>query len=579
MRYLILVLVITCLKHTSTAQNIFIPDTLKASDRALGNKDSLLQFMQGFGAAFFIDPNKEFPTTWALFRPGMFPLSQTNYSQKKLLFSALPHLGFAYGFGGQGSQRLRLDYEQQFSNQTLINMRYDHYKSNGFIRSSELQFSSFDFQIFHSSKRFKLLGDFSNISNYRQWSGGIATWSSLQAGNAQLLPVEKNQVFSEQNAYKGELNGALLLGQDSIKGFRLTTRHYFDSRLRKYNETDSLELFYSQLYLNNDSCRDRFATSILNNELGLGFQSKRANWNSALQIRKMSWQDTQFQYDTTELNLVNGFDISFNNLKIKHQNQLNLLGGSNGYTADILFMLNLPFGKLKALHQMRNAWPMLMQRTYMSNLTNYQQTQPNREQTNLVKFNFLYGKEKLNGTFQLTLMSAKSIYRFSNSTMNWVLEGPQRAFESGLDISYKIKSLRFTATQLYSHWKRDDQFVLPPLRSTLALQFSGGVFKNRALNVLCSAKLSALYGAEVRRINYLPYIGSIDWQVYQNPAIDPVNLILNAQFDLALEVKTFRFFLQACNLLSTLDYTSSLYKAVPFASFQLRFGLTWDFWN
>lgn len=579
MRYLLLVLVITCLQPTSTAQNIFIPDTLKASGRALGNKDSLLQYMQGFGAAFFIDPNNEFPTTWALFRPGMFPLSQTNYSQKKLLFSALPHLGFAYGFGGQGSQRLRLDYEQQFSNQTLINLRYDHYKRYGFIRSSELQLSSFNFQIFHSSKWFKLLGDFSSLSNYRQWSGGISTWSSLQVGNAQLLPVEKNQAFSEQNAYKGELNGALLLSQDSTRGFRLTTRNYFDSRLRNYNETDSLELFYSQLYLNTDSCRDRFATAILNNELGLGFESKRANWNSAFQVRKMSWQDTQFQYDTTEFNLVSACNISFNKLKIKHQNQLNLYGGANGYTADNFLSLDLPFGKLNAIHHMRNAWPMLMQRTYMSNLTNYQQTQPNREQSNLVKFNFLYGKEKFDGVLQLTLMSAKSIYRFSSSTMNWTLEGPQRALETGLDLSYKIKSLRLTASQLYCHWKRDDQFVLPPLRSTLGVQFSGGVFKNRALNALCSVKIAALYGAEVRRINYLPYIESIDWQVYQNPAIDPVNLILNAQFDLALEVKTFRFFLQACNLLSSIDYTSSLYKAVPFASFQLRFGLTWDFWN
>ena len=41
-----------------------------------------------------------------------------------LKFSAIPHLGFAYSFGGQGAQFVRLDYSQAFSDHFLFNLKY-----------------------------------------------------------------------------------------------------------------------------------------------------------------------------------------------------------------------------------------------------------------------------------------------------------------------------------------------------------------------------------------------------------------------------------------------------------------------
>ena len=74
--------------------------------------------------------NADLPTT---FDGGRSILSQTGMSTASLFaditsrkmqrfatytplkFSALPHLGFAYSFGGQGSQYVRMDYSQAFS--------------------------------------------------------------------------------------------------------------------------------------------------------------------------------------------------------------------------------------------------------------------------------------------------------------------------------------------------------------------------------------------------------------------------------------------------------------------------------
>jgi hypothetical protein len=55
---------------------------------------------------------------------------------------------------------------------------------------------------------------------------------------------------------------------------------------------------------------------------------------------------------------------------------------------------------------------------------------------------------------------------------------------------------------------------------------------------------------------------------------------LNAQFNLALEVKTFRFFVNVANLGTYWNAAQiSTVQGYPFPTMQIRLGLTWDFWN
>jgi hypothetical protein len=579
MRFCVLVLLFCCFCSKSNAQQSVIPDTLFAGQRALGNTDSLLQFMDGFAAPFFIGPQQALPDTWTLFKPGMAPLSAVSYTNKKLLFSALPHLGFAYGFGAQGAQRLRLDYEQQFIKHTLLNVRYDRYQRNGFIRSDDLRYSSLDVKVLHHRNRLTMMAVFSNFSNDRQWSDGIADWASILPGNTNLVPVRKNEAFSFENAYKFRMENNYMLSADSTSGFKLLSKHSYENKLRRYEETDSLELFYTQLYLNSDSCRDLFATQIWNNAAGIGFVGKHLDWQTTLQLQQLRWQDTQFAYDTTELNLVNDLRYSFAAFRLQHQSTINLTGAGNGQLAQSSLIYKLPFSAFNLHHEYRNAWPQLMQRTYMSNLTQYQQALPEREQVSLFRFAYEFEKNNFSATIQAAYMRARQIYRFSAPTMNWVLEGPQQAFDGVLKAAYQIGAWRIGGQQKYTHWQRSGAVVLPPFHSQLRVQWSGGVFKNKQLRMHAGLEVEALYGAQTTRMHYLAFVEAIDWQIYEAPTVDPLRRLYNAQIDLALEVKTFRFFVQATNLLTTIDYTASLYSGLPYPTFQLRLGLTWDFWN
>ncbi|MFN5680103.1 MAG: hypothetical protein ACK46P_07305, partial [Flavobacteriia bacterium] len=84
--------------------------------------------------------------------------------------------------------------------------------------------------------------------------------------------------------------------------------------------------------------------------------------------------------------------------------------------------------------------------------------------------------------------------------------------------------------------------------------------------------------SESRALVYLPYIESLDWASAQTGFLNQAHL--NAQFNVALEVKTFRFFVNVANIGSY--WTSpniSMIQGYPFPTLQLRLGLTWDFWN
>jgi hypothetical protein len=579
MRFFLHLLFVSQLFFQLKAQQSFVPDTLKATDRALGATDSLLQFMNGFASPFFYAPNQEFPHTWDLFKPGLSNLSVGNYTKKDLLFSALPHLGFAYGFGAQGSQRLRLDYEQQFYRNTLFNLRYDRFQQSGFIRASELRYSSLDLKFLYDHRRTKILASFDNLSNDRQWSGGLLNWEQLQSGNAALLPVQKVESFTFQNAYRGQIETSFAILQDSIKGVYLVSKHMYQSTIRRYEETDSLELYYPQLFLSTDSCRDLFSTQMLTNDVGIAYQSKLLKARTALQYKSLKWQDTQLFYDTTEINLDNSLELEQKGWRFTHKSQLNLVGAAQGLTTANRMDIALPKGKIYISHFYQNAWPELIERSYQSNLTSYQQLQPEREQLSLSQFKYSLTQSNLHLILNLQYMRAKQIYRFDLPSMNWSLEGPQQALEAALKLEYKRQAWRWILFNQYTNWKREDQFVLPPMQSSLGLQWEGGVFKEKQLKMHLGAKFYALYGASTRRIQYLPFIESINWQIYETAAINPVVAIYNAQLDIALEVKTFRFFVQASNLLSAVDYTASMFSGIPYPAMQLRLGLTWDFWN
>jgi hypothetical protein len=188
------------------AQHLGPQDTLKATDRTFGTLPALSQQMNGFGAAFFSNPSNSSLDATMLYQPGLTALVDQNACSKPLTFSALPHLGFGYGFGAQGAQRLRLDVEQSFAKHLLLNVRYDRWQRVGFIRADDLRYSQLQINLHQSGKRHEVLAQFGNSSDDRQWSGGLQDYSALGSIAMNLLPVVKESSRTQKNSYTAQID-------------------------------------------------------------------------------------------------------------------------------------------------------------------------------------------------------------------------------------------------------------------------------------------------------------------------------------------------------------------------------------
>ena len=188
------------------AQQLGPVDTFKLENRTFGDLHSLTQQMNGFGSNFFFNPQHTLLAASDLYQPGLTTFVSPQMLLKPLTFSALPHLGFGYGFGAQGAQRMRVDFEQSFARHVLLNLRYDRWQRTGFIRADDLRYSQLQINLYQAAKRHEALLHFSNVSDDRQWAGGLSDYSSLGSISMDLLPVVKANSRTQKTSYSARLD-------------------------------------------------------------------------------------------------------------------------------------------------------------------------------------------------------------------------------------------------------------------------------------------------------------------------------------------------------------------------------------
>lgn len=561
------------------SQELGPEDTLLHSSRTYGTTNELLHVMDGFSSSFFFQPQHSVINALDLLQPGLSSFSTAEKAVKPFLFSALPHLGFGFGFGAQGSQVLRLDYEQAFAHQTLLNLRYDRWQRTGFVRSDDLRFSGLQLKLYQKGRAHELQVTFDNASDDRQWSGGIADYTQLTTLALDLIPVLKEQSYTQKNSYNGSIDLRYRLLGDSIRRLNLASYHAYNFQQRIYNEIGNLAAYYPQTFLNADTCIDTFRQVYFDNRFGLNWSTPKLNISSLLGLKQRQWSDVQYQYDTLEVNWNNQLTYLHKKHAFKHDNAINIIGAGQGTHFNTSYAYcnkENPFG-FTLKHNYRNEWPVLMQRTYLSNLTNYFWSNPQKEKFQQLEASLSYTLKALSFQLCVRLADYKSVYRFDLSNQNWSTTGLASNGQFATirtNVKYQLGPVQFNSN--YQFLAQNAAQFLPKHRAALALQWSGGIFKDQRLKVLLEGQLS--YQSKFQALVFLPFIESLDWSAIQNTPEQ--NGYLNAQVNMALEVKTFRFFINVANLGSYWNQSAiSMIQGYPFAPMQIRIGLTWDFWN
>jgi len=587
MKYFLSFLLLILLSSRIEAQQLAPIDTFKIENRTFGDLHALTQQMNGFGASFFFNPQHTVPNPSQLYQPGLTTFINAQQSLKSLTFSALPHLGFAYGFGAQGAQRMRVDYEQTFAHHLLLNLRYDRWQRTGFIRADELRYSQLQINLYQSGKRHEALLHFGNASDDRQWAGGLADYTALGTISMDLLPVVKETARTQKNSYSAQLDFRYRLFGDSLHAFNVASQHQFQLQKRLYMEEEPLNLYYPQTYFSPDSSSDAFDQRYFDNRLGLHLRMLGFEWSSLVGLRQRLWSDAVAQHDTLEVNWSNQLTFRRAAMRFAHQNEVNVSGAAQGWHANTNYNWQHSNWKLEAQHRVANEWPLLMQRGYQSNLTNYFWTNPQKQffQELSAAGAFQNKSKSLNASLKLSLIQYKNVYRFDPQLVLWTTTGAAStgqfatldagiAYSFGKEVEKQTKAT-WTLRSKYRYLAQEAAF-LPKNSAAVALAWQGGVFKDKRLKLLLEAQLN--YVSASKTLVYLPYMESLDWSASQNGLVNKANI--NAQFNMALEVKTFRFFVNVANLGSYWNAAQlSTVQGYPFPTMQIRLGLTWDFWN
>lgn len=560
------------------AQDLGPSDTLKSNERVLGSSYQLMHSMDGFGQTFFIQPNRGGLQPKDILNPENIFFASAQSQKKDFLFSALPHLGFAYGFGAGGSQKLRVDYEQAFAHQLLFNLRYDRWQRNGYLRADELRFSGLQLLLFQQGKKHQIQLKFENQSDDRQWSGGITDYTALNTLSLDLIPVNKEQSSVQKNTYQLELNFNYRLIGDSLNYLALASEHNYQQKKRTYFEYADLNAIYGQTFLNADTCADLFQESFLENKLGLKWKAAQWQLQSMLGIKQRVWSDPFFKYDTTEVNLDNQLKLKWGSNAVSHQSRINMVGAANGLKSITKFSYSSANFDLELAHNYSNEWPMLMQRAYFSNLTQYAWMNPKKQlfQEFSPKINFKVNRIDLG--ISAAYASYTSIYRFDLASKQWSNSGLGSSgyfYTLGTQLAYYAKkNWKYLAN--YTYLKQGNTQNFPKHSADVSVVWSGGVFKDKRLKLILEAQ--AQYQSAIKSLVFVPFMQTVDWGLSASGIA--FSGAVNAQINAAIEVKTFRFFLNLANLGTYwMPKEWSSIGGYPMAGLQVRVGLTWDFWN
>lgn len=491
---------------------------------------------------------------------------------QKMKFSALPHLGFSYTFGGGGAQYIRSEYQQAFSHKHLLNIYYDRNGTNGLMRRSTFSHHNVSLLYNFIDKRFTT----HLKANYNQFKvdhpGGLATDSLINDFGLEFSPVQKLDANSVNKSSDIEWDNFINFLNDSLTGFGIKTGHCFSIKNRVYTENDvNLDSIYAQINIDSVNTRDQFNLASISNGAGLYFKRKEFYIDGQVDYLYWSYQNLARRQDSVEINLASRLFLEFKKLEIINEFKMNIVGGFN--TLDNLTQLNVKLKKIKwnSSVLVRNEAPQVFQRQYFANNSNYSWNDFKLRQRVSVRsqINISLAQDRVNGSVFGSHHIINNNFFFDGT--KWSNDSLVRNFtELGVAGSLKFGVFNFHPRFTYFI---DPTGFMPETSVGARIFLKGKLFKAK--------KLEAMIGVDARYLSDFKnngYISRLDTYSYSS------NSSFSSEFNLdayvALGFGQFNFYVKMENIgYFWNDKTNTVFNNYTVGTNQLQIGITWDFFN
>jgi len=497
-----------------------------------------------------------------------------------LRYASLPHLGFSYSFGSQGTQFLHLRYTQAFRFGFKLNFDYDRTVGNGFLRESGFTGDNVRMRLQRDGQRFSTHLSARYQSYEVSHTSGVSTDTSENTESIIPLGLEfvapERSGSSQTKMARIKWHNFINFTGDSLNHFGLVTKHDYEILNRKYFESNSFQKLEGYSVFNYDSLQtqDVWNHPSIANAGGVYFLNKNSGFyiDGTLQHRYWNSWDVRDLRDTTEIDLQSELRFEWKGIELHNSLRLNLIGGFNGWEDKVSATYSAKKLDLSAGALFSSMPANALQRFYFGNNYDYQLSAINRQVWLKIggRASYQLVDSLLSLEARVNHFSIPSAYVFSGS--EWELSdslGSATSLQLGGHIHWKFLHLRPFVT-----FSTDRNGYLPEFQAYTRLYVKGRLFEAKKLSVVLG--VDAFYQNGYRLRSFVPSMDAFFWGAA--PDFNPG--MANLHFFTSLGIDQFRFYLRFENIgYFWNDPTIREAVGYPIAGTRIRLGISWDFFN
>ena len=581
----LLIVFFLALWSSSFGQYTYEYDTLSYNHRMLGSVDST-DALSGtlpttFDGGIGIMSAEGFSLNRLNNDFGGLRFNQTIPNQP-LKFSALPFIGFSYSFGGQGTQFIRAQYVQSFTDSLVLNIDYAGSIGNGYLRSSTFSSSRVNLNLEWKSSWYtlKLTGAYytdsldhngGRIADTLDGNGLVIKDTLIETFGLVFSPVWKSNAAAKNTYANATLTNYFHLNSESINRFGLLTRHQYDIKYRAYHELDTLYGIYDLINIDSITTYDRLNLARIQNSAGAFFVSQ--NKYIDFQIGHTYWSNLNLgnDFDTTEIDIESNLRWNFGRLLLRNKFKQNIVGGFGAMSEKASVHYNHLKWNVSGNLSIDRIAPIPFQRSYFGNNYAYKLDEIKLENRLMLGGTAAYkikGDSILVGA-SVNSLSIRDAYIFEDTM--WNQTGSLNALQIGAFGQFQVGKFHFHPRVIYSI---EPNTYLPQIQTYARVYYKSTVFKAKKLLLLIG--LDGSYTSAYQPRGFTPSMDAYTWN--QDPVL--TKGMANAHFFTTIEISTFRFFVRYENIGYFWNAKNlSEYTNYPIAGQRIRIGLTWSFFN
>jgi len=577
---LFFLLSLPCLAFSQNQASNFESDTLKASFKTDGSIDSIdfpAQLLRSaFPSSSLID-NDRFISPFLITQVGGAQLNNANFFQTSPKFSAIPHIGAAFSFGSQTAQYLKFDYAQVFKGNLCVNFQIKQLSTAGFFRNSAWKNTSISTAILRNGNRYSFLLNAKYFNESRGFCKGVTFDSLANSYPLPLIPVQSETANGSFTQRSFNLSHRIDFTQTDTSLFAgLIIQNAFSTMDKYYREKDNLAALYNLIQFDSLETNDHYSQIDLQNHAGFGIKNTRFTLDALITSRYWKYSIHNLQRDTTEVGLKVFGKYGNRSRFISNAFQYNFIGGFKAW--DNLSTLRWVKRKqeLGISAWLQNSAPLINQRFCSTNNYLFQLSDFNLQRRLDLRLSYSLALGSQQITIHYVFQKASNLLVFNGAT--WLNSSPLSAVQlQQISLKSALTFGHFKINPSYTYTAMDANYRFYPahLFQTRCL-VKGGVFKAKKLKMIGAIDVMASSKFKAPTLNAA--LGILDFS--QLPTATWQAPLINGGLMLGIEIETFRFFIKMDNLAYFWsDKSTVLMQSYTLPTWQLKVGLTWDFWD